>query len=99
MNEGIRKLTLTMKVTDSVVKLSGIVSGYTDDEATETVRMFNSWANETREFLKGNFDSEKAEGFNHLAKPSEKTITAGEMNAVSRVHADYLQELIQDIVE
>lgn len=99
MREGIRKLNLTMKVTDSVVKLSGIVSGYTDNEAAETVRMFNNWADETGEFLKGNFDTGKAEGFSRLAKPSETTITENEINAISRVHADYLQELIQEMVE
>ena len=99
MREGIRKLNLTMKVTDSVVKLTGIVSGYTDDEAAETIRMFNNWADDTSEFLKGNFDIEKAEGFNRLAKLSEKNITTDEINAVSRKHADYLQELIQEMVE
>lgn len=99
MKEGIRKLNITMKVTDSVVKLSGIVSGYTDDEAGETVRMFNNWADETCEFLKGNFDNEKAEGFSRLTKPTEESITTNEINAASRKHADYLQELILEMDE
>lgn len=94
-----RKLNLTMKITDSVLKLSVIVSGYAEKKSGETVGKFNQWADETREFLSGHFDKDKVDGFDRLAKPSKAVTTADEMNEASRAHADYLQELIQEIVD
>lgn len=99
MDEVKRKLNLTMKITDSVVKLSIIVSGYEQNEAPATVRKFNQWVDETRELLMDNFDGSRVERFDSLTKPTIDNVTPEEMNETSRSHAEYLQDLIQETVE
>ena len=98
MIEGRRKLNLTMKVTDSVVRLTGIISNYSKEESANTVKKFQGWAEETRIFLKNDFDDEKAENFSRLAKPSKKNISPEEISDLSRIHADYLLQLIKETV-
>lgn len=95
--EGRKKLELTMKITDSVVKLSVIASSYADYGAKETVRKFNRWVDETHNLLKMNFDVAKLEEFKNLEKPSIWKHSPDDINRFSGEHADYLQGLIEDI--
>ena len=97
MTEGRHKLNLTMKITDSVVKLSTVVGGYEDNGARETVIRFNRWAKETRNILSANFSPEKVDGFGNLEKPGVWKHSPEDLVRFSKEHADYLQELIEGI--
>lgn len=95
--EGKHKLNLTMKITDSVIRLSTVVIGYSDNGAKETVKKFNKWAKDTQNILSRDFGPEKATRFGKLKKPSIWKHSPDDLDRFSREHANYLQELIEEI--
>jgi hypothetical protein len=97
MIEGRKKLDLTLKVADRLVRLSTVVSDYDQDGAEMTVRRFNRWVKHTRELLHGNIDGDKIAEFDHLPKPGDENDTPEGINNCSKEHADFLRDLVTEI--
>ena len=97
MNESPRKLDLTLKVADRLVRLSTVVSDQDKDSAEIAVRSFNRWVKHTRELLNGNVDQNKVAEFDRLPKPGEDSDTPEEINNCSKEYADYLRDLVTEI--
>lgn len=99
MIEGPKKLDLTLKVADRLIRLSTVVSDYDKDSAEIAVRRFNRWVKYTRELLDGNIDGDKIAEFDHLPKPGEDNDTPEGINSCSKEHADFLRDLVTEIDE
>ncbi len=99
MNEGPKKLDLTLRVADRLVRLSTVVSDHDKDSAEIAVRRFNRWVKHTRELLDGNIDGNKVAEFDQLPKPGEDKDTPEEVNSCSKEHADFLRDLVTEIDE
>ncbi len=97
MTEGSKRLELTMKMTDKIVRLSTVMSAYSDNGPGETVRLFHEWVDETKQLLNSDFDHQKAVTFENLEKPTMNRLTADDLNRASKTHAEYLQDLIIEL--
>jgi hypothetical protein len=97
MSEGPRKLDLTLKVADRLVRLSTVVSDQDKESAEIAVRRFNRWVKHTRELLNGNVDENKIAEFDRLPKPVEDNRIPEEIDNCSKEHADFLRDLVSEI--
>jgi hypothetical protein len=99
MSEGPKKLNLTLKVTDRIVKLSSVVSDYTHTDAKATITRFDRWVKNTREILEGQIDRDTVSRFDRLPRPGEQNDSLEEIHYCSREHSDFLRDLVKQIDE
>lgn len=99
MNEGAKKLELTLKVSDRLVKLSMIVSNYSENGINRTVKLYRDWVNDTERLLRTEFDPHSAEEFKNREQSKGLPITPQAIDEYSKEHADFLQALIKGIIE
>jgi len=96
MSESKRRIDVTMKVTDKLVKLSMILGGYGDNGAEKTARMYKEWMSETEGYILSQFGNEKAEEFKNINSTRLQLNSADGITQSSRLNIDYLQSLVEE---